>query len=195
MADTRHATARSLEPENQEQYDAGHVPLTEEFDSAKHTLPNVFPLLVALGVVAVVIGILAYLLRPKPAATGTIDNIFAVEQSTHTSTFVAINVTLTNTTKKTLVLQAIKAELATPKGDWTDDAAAAVDYPRYTVAYPELANQMMEPLHLGTKVPPGELLSGTVLVSFPTTRADFDSRRALAVTIYPKDQAPVTISK
>lgn len=195
MADTNNAAAPSPKPEKQAEYDDAHVPMTEEFDSAKHTLPNVVPLLIALGVVAVVIGVLAYVLRPKPAATGTIDNIFAIEQSSHTSTFVAVNVTFKNSTTKPLVLQAIKSELITGKGSWVDDAAAAVDIPRYTAAYPDLAGHVQEPLKLQTRIPVGQSISGTVLVSFPTTQADFDQRKSLTVTIYPKDQAAVTIAK
>ena len=36
-------------------FDAGHVPITEEFDSAKRTLPPVAPLAIALIVVLVFI--------------------------------------------------------------------------------------------------------------------------------------------
>ena len=37
------------------EFDAGHVPITEEFDSAKRTLPAIAPLAVALLVVVVFI--------------------------------------------------------------------------------------------------------------------------------------------
>ena len=38
------------------EYDAGHVPITEEFDSPKRTLPPAAPVAIALAVVAIVIG-------------------------------------------------------------------------------------------------------------------------------------------
>lgn len=193
MAQTNRAAARK--PEKEPEYDAGHVPITEEFDSPRHTLPNVIPLLIALGVVAIVIGVLAYVFRAKPAAAGNIDSVFALQQASGTTTWVAMNITLTNTTKKPLVIQGIKSELTTNAGAWTDDAAPAVDYPRYVQAYPDLGNHTMEPLKLGARIPPGELLAGTVLVAFPTTKSDFDQRKSLSVTIYPKDNAPVTFTK
>ncbi len=38
------------------QYDAGHVPITEEFDSAKRSLPPAVPVVIALLVVGIVVG-------------------------------------------------------------------------------------------------------------------------------------------
>ncbi len=37
------------------QYDAGHVPITEEFDSPKRSLPPAVPVVIALVIVAIVV--------------------------------------------------------------------------------------------------------------------------------------------
>ena len=43
------------------EYDAGHVPITEELDSAKRTLPPAAPVAIALVAVAIVVAIIALL--------------------------------------------------------------------------------------------------------------------------------------
>ena len=57
-------------------YDAGHVPITEEFDSAKRTLPPVAPVAIALVVVAIVVAIIAYTERAKPVVQGGINAVY-----------------------------------------------------------------------------------------------------------------------
>ena len=62
-------------------FDAGHVPITEEFDSAKRSLPPVATLVAALVVVVVFIVGVAYIFRAKPVAQGQIDHAFAMQQA------------------------------------------------------------------------------------------------------------------
>ena len=71
------ATSKAQEPE----YDAGHVPMTEELDDARHSLPNMAPVLIALVIIAVVIGVAAFFLRSKPMANGTIENVLAMSDA------------------------------------------------------------------------------------------------------------------
>ena len=52
--------------------DAGHVPITEELDSFKHTMPNAVPVVAAMLLVVVVLGILAFVFRAKPVAAATL---------------------------------------------------------------------------------------------------------------------------
>ncbi len=190
MPDTNPAAGKAQKPE----YDAGHIPMTEELDDAKHSLPNFIPVLAALVVIAIVVAAAAYLLRSKPVASGTIDNVFAVEQLTHNTSFVAINVTMRNVSDKALYVKDIRAEITTPAGPFVDDAANASDYARYIAAYPDLGPVVKDPIRVETKVAPGASLAGTVLVNFPITKADFDKRSAVSVTIIPYDHAPITIS-
>ena len=81
MPDTKSAAGKVQKPE----YDAGHVPMTEELDDLKHNLPNIAPMAIALVVIAVVVAAAAYLLRSKPVANGSIQNVAAVEQLSHTT--------------------------------------------------------------------------------------------------------------
>ncbi len=184
------ATGKAQKPE----FDAGHVPMTEEMDDLKHTLPNFVPVLGALVVIAIIIAGAAYLLRAKPVASGAIENVFAVEQNSHTTSFVAINVNVRNVTEKTLYIKDIQGEITTPSGKFTDNAANAVDYGRYVAAYPDLGGAVQEPLKVETKIAPGGSAAGTVLVNFPITKADFDKRTSVAVTIIPYDHAPFSIT-
>jgi hypothetical protein len=43
------------------------------------------------------------------------------------------------------------------------------------------------------KIPPGGEQKGTVLVSFPVTKEQFDARKELNVTIEPYDQNPIVL--
>src|ERR1035441_799795 len=78
------------------EFDAGHVPITEEFDSAKRTLPAIAPLAVALLVVVVFIVGVAYIFRSKPVAQGQIDQAFAMQQEENSYSMVLMQVTLRN---------------------------------------------------------------------------------------------------
>lgn len=190
MPEPNAAGTKATEPE----YDAGHVPMTEEFDDARHNLPNMVPVLIALAIVVVVVGSAAYLLRSKPVATGHIENVYAVEQNTHETSFVAINVTLHNDSEKTLYIKDLRAEIATPKGSFVDDAANAADFDRYLSAYPDLKPVVHDPLKVETKLAPGSSITGTVLVNFPITKDDFDQRRSVEVTVIPYDHPSINIA-
>src|SRR5215471_6677405 len=119
-------------------FDAGHVPITEEFDSAKRTLPAAAPLAVALLVVLVFIIGVAYIFRSKPVAQGQIDQAFAMQQESNPYSMVMMQVTLHNIGDKTLYIKEIKASIDAGAGELTDDAASAVDYGRYLQAFPDL---------------------------------------------------------
>jgi len=183
------ATTKAKQPE----YDAGHIPMTEELDDAKHSLPNMVPVIVALIAVAIVVGAVAYIFRSKPVANGVIESVGAVEQNTHNTSFVAINVKLNNVSDKTIYIKDIRAEISTPGGSYVDDAANASDYDRYTAAYPDLKPMLKDPLKVETKVAPGASVEGTVLVDYPLTKQNVDQRSAITVTIVPYDNAVINI--
>ena len=137
------------------QYDAGHVPITEEFDSPKRSLPPAVPVAIALAIVAIVIGVIAFVERSKPVAQGGIDAVFASQPANMTNTMVLIQVTVTNVGDKALYIKSISANLKTDQGDQSDDAASASDYDRYFSAYPELRQHSTQPLAVETKIMPG----------------------------------------
>ena len=174
-------------------FDAGHVPITEEFDSAKRTLPPVAPLAIALVVVVVFIVGVAYIFRSKPVAQGQIDQAFAMQQEDKPYSMVLMQVTLRNIGDKALFIKEIKADILTDQGESADDAASAVDYGRYLQAFPDLQAYATEPLKVETKIAPGGEVKGSVMVAFPITKDQFYARKDLNVTIFPYDQKPIVL--
>jgi hypothetical protein len=186
---------RAAAPEpNRQEPDAGHIPITEEFDRAKWTLPPMGVVGMVLLVIAVIVGIVSYAARPKPGATGSIDEAYAVAIPGD-SVLATIKVTLQNTGGKPLWIRNIKARLQTEQGEYKDDAANAVDFDRYFQGYPDLRDHSMRPLRVETKINPGAQERGSVIVSFPVTLDNFAKRKSLSIIIEPYDQAAITISK
>lgn len=176
-------------------FDAGHVPITEEFDSARRSLPAVAPLLAALVVVVVFILGVAYVFRSKPMAQGGIDNVAFSKQAEQPTAMIAIQVDLRNVSDKPLYIKAITATLKTAQGEWTDDAASPSDYPRYLQAYPDLQDHVLKPLEVEAKILPGGEQRGTVIVTFPVDKEQFDARQQLTVNIEPYDQRAIVLKE
>jgi hypothetical protein len=174
-------------------YDAGHVPITEELDSAKRTLPPAAPVAIALVVVAIVVAILAYTERAKPVAQGGIDAAYFSQPANMPSAMILLEVTLRNVSDKTLYIKSISANLKAGQGDQSDDAASASDFDRYLSAYPDLRQHKGAPLTVEMKIQPGAEQRGTVLVSFPVTKQQFDARQDLSVTVEPYDQKAIVL--
>jgi len=164
----------------------------EEFGSAKRNLPPVAPVAVAIVLVAAVVGILMYVNRAKPAAQGTVDGVYFSQPADMSSPMILIEVTLRNTSDKTLYIKSIKGAITTDQGDQSDDAAAARDYDRYLSAYPDLMGHS-RPLQVETKIPPGGEKKGAVLLSPSVSKAQFDGRKDATITIEPYDQRPIVL--
>lgn len=175
------------------QYDAGHVPITEELDSPKRSLPPAVPVVIALTVVAVVVGVIAFVERSKPVAQGGIDAVYASQPANMSNTMVLLQVSVSDVGDKALYIKSISANLKTDQGDQSDDAAAPSDYDRYFEAYPDLRQHATQPLTVETKIMPGGEQKGTVLVAFPVTQQQFDARKDLSVTIVPYDQNSIVL--
>jgi hypothetical protein len=173
--------------------DAGHIPITEEMDSAKWTLPPAMPVVIVLVVLAAIVGAGAYLLRAKPGASGAITGVYAAETPDKSSTMVLIQVSVSNIGNKPMCVREIKAQLKTDQGEWTDDAASPVDFTRYFKAFPALGLHETPPLTPETKISPGEQAEGMVLVSFPVGKDAFDKRKSLTVTLENYDRRPMVI--
>lgn len=174
-------------------FDAGHVPMTEEFDSPRRTLPPAVHVVVALVIVAIAIGIIAYVERAKPAAQGGIDEVFFSQPAGMSNGMVLMQVSMANVGDKPLWIKNITAELKTDQGDFHDDAASASDYQRYLEAYPDLQAHSTKALMVETRIQPGAVQQGSVMVSFPVTQAQFDARKELTVIVEPYDQRPVVL--
>jgi len=185
----------AIKPNVQPSPDAGHIPITEEMDSAKWTLPPALPVIIVLVVLAAIIGVGAHLMRPKPGASGAITGVYAAESKDKSSTMVLIQVSVNNIGNKPMWVREITAQLKTDQGEWTDSTASPVDIARYFQAFPALAEHQSAPLKPETKIAPGGQAEGMVLVSFPVSRDAFDRRRSLAVTLENYDRQPLVIAE
>src|SRR4029077_11500143 len=124
------------------------------------------------------------------------DNIAVAEIPDQHAVMVAVNITLHNSGEKSLWVHDIKAKIATDGGEFTDEAASAVDFDRYFQAFPVLKEHALAAIPPETKIPPGGQAQGTVGVSFPVTQAEFNARQSLSVVIQPYDQPlPLVLTK
>jgi hypothetical protein len=174
--------------------DAGHVPITEEMDSAKWTLPPVMPVVIVIVVLAAIVAGFAWFLRAKPAGEGAITNVFAVATDPN-NVMVEVRARVQNVANKQLWIRNLKATLKAGGSEYNDDAASTVDFQRYFQAFPDLAQHQSTPLVAESKIPPGAQHEGMIIVAFPISKDQFDKRESLTVTIEPYDQKPIVIGE
>jgi hypothetical protein len=192
MAQDNRAAAKVNKPD--ENYDRGQVPMTEEMDSAKWTLPPLGVVAIVLVVIAVVVGVIAWRMQAQPVAAGSIDDVFAVA-TPDGKTMAAIKVTFSNVGNgRPLWIRGMKVKAVTSSGEYEDEAASAVDFDRYFQAFPPLKAHVDQPLKVETRVPAGLKTQGSIIVAFPVTPDEFNARKSLAVIIEPYDQKPLVIS-
>lgn len=176
--------------------DAGHIPLTEEMDSARWTLPSLAPLLIAGAAVALIAG--GYYWRGKskpPLSSGAIREVVAAEQPDKASVLVLVRLVVENKGEKPFWVRGARASLKTSQGEWSDDAASAVDYDRYFQAFPELVPHRAPALQVETRIPPGNSREGIVIVGFPVSKQAFEQRQSLTVTVDAYDRPPLILKQ
>lgn len=175
-------TKASAKPKAADAPDAGHIPITEELDSAKWTLPPIIPLLVAAVVVGILVAVVALSNRTKPSASLAITKVVSAAQESNT--MVAIQIKLDNQVEGPLWIKQIQAEVETPDGKkFSDNAAPAVDAPRYVEAFPPLAEAKADWLKEDLKIPTKTSFNGVGIFSFPLDKAAFDKRKQVTVRI------------
>src|SRR5579864_2770741 len=81
------------------------INIGEEFGTAKRNLPPAKIVLIAIAGVLVIVAIASFVKRAKPQASGSLDNVVAVEIPGQTSTMVALTFTLRNTSDKALYVR------------------------------------------------------------------------------------------
>lgn len=168
----------------------------EEFGTARKNLPPVKIVLIGVAAIVVVALIVAVVQRPRSAASGSIDDVTAVEIPNQSSVMVAITVSIHNDGKKPFWIHNIDAELDTGSEQFKDDAAAAVDLERYFQAFPALKEHALAPLKADLMLEPGGQTSGTIVVSFPVLPDVFAKRKSVKVTIHPYDQpVPLVLTR
>ena len=198
-AETPPTPEPAAEPESAPAIDLGPGPginIAEEFGTAKRNLPPAKIVAIVLGAAAILVGVFAFVARAKPQGGGSVDNIAVAEIPDQHAVMVAVNVTIHNSGEKTLWIHDVKAKIATESGEFTDEAASAIDFDRYFQAFPVLKEHAIAALPPETKIPPGGQAQGTIVVSFPVTQDVFDKRKSLSVAIQPYDQPlPVVLTK
>jgi hypothetical protein len=174
-------------------YTPGHVPITEEFDRAKWTLPPAVPVVIAAAVVAIVIAVVAFTTRQKPVMSGAITKIATADQQGNT--MVAVQVKLNNVADKQLWVKNIDLNLETADGKkFTDHAAPSGDAGLYLKAFPPLQEASADPLREELKIPPRTAYTGMAVFSFPVDQKTFDARKSLSLKIQIYDQ-PMLVLK
>ncbi len=178
--------------------DAGHVPITEEMDSAKWTLPPVVPILIGLGVIAVVIAVVAVSFRAKPMSGGSITGVYSVDVPDQNTVMVELLLTAQNVGEKPMYVRGTRIEVEVPgqAEPLKDDGNAnPQDFDRYFQAFPELKQHAIAPFSPETRIPVGQQQSGMVVVSFPVPKATFDQRKSLKAVVLIDDQNPLVLEE
>jgi hypothetical protein len=178
------------------QPDAGHIPMTEELDSAKWTLPPIIPLLIALVVLGAIVAVTLWTVQPKAGAEAQMLQVGSVEQEGGGTVLVAAQVRVKNLDeKKTLWVRSINGKLDTGTEQLDDPAAAPMNFERYFKAYPALESYRSKPLEVETQVPTGGTEEGMVVFAFPVSKQVFDARKNFTVTLDLYDRSPVVIAE
>jgi hypothetical protein len=172
----------------------GHPAMAEEMDSAKWTLPPIVPLLMSMAAVAIVVGLIVFVNRPRPSASGSMGKVIAAEQAG--AVIVAIHVKFDNLTEKPLWIRNINSELQTADGKtYKDIAAPAVDVDRYLTAFPQLAEGKVDPLKEELKIPSKTSHEGMPIFSYPVDKAGFDARKSLSIRIEFYDRGAMVLKQ
>jgi hypothetical protein len=172
------------------------INIGEEYGTAKKNLPPAKIVLIAVGGVLVVVLIASFLKRAKPQASGSLDNVVAVEVPGQTNTMVALTFTLHNTSDKALYVRMLEGRVSTASGDSTAEAVSAVDFDRYFQAFPALKNGAQPPLSPEVRMEVGDTVSRTIIVAFPMTLDAFNQRKSVSVVIWPYNYTvPVVMAK
>jgi hypothetical protein len=172
------------------------INIGEEYGTAKKNLPPVKIVLIATAALLVVVLIASFLRRAKPQASGSLDDVVAVEIPGQGSTMVALTFTIHNTSDKILYVHNVQGTIKAPSGESSADAVSAVDFDRYFQAFPALKVGAQPALPPETKIHPGETVTRTIIVVFPVTLDVFNQRQSASVIVWPYDQqVPVTMTK
>jgi hypothetical protein len=169
--------------------------ISEEYGTARKSLPPTRILLICVAAVAVIVAIYALTHRAHALSTGSIDDVVAVPMPGQDMVMVAVNVSLQNNEDKPIWIKTIQATADAGGSKQTDDAAPAVDAQRYFQAFPDLKQHALDLMTAETRISPRSKLTGTIVVSFPVKAEAFAARKSLTVTITPYDELPVVMTK
>jgi hypothetical protein len=169
--------------------------ISEEYGTARKSLPPAGIVLICVAVVAVIVAVYALSHRAHALSTGSIDDVVSVPMPGQDMVMVAVNVSLQNNEDKPIWIKTIQATADAGGSKQTDDAAPAVDAQRYFQAFPDLKQHALDLMTAETRINPRAKITGTIIVSFPVKADAFAARKSLTVTITPYDELPVVMTK
>jgi hypothetical protein len=174
--------------------DIGHMPMSEEFDSAKWTLPPVVPVLIAAVAVAVIVAIVMFTNRATPIMNGAIAKVASADMDGNT--LIGVKLQLNNVINKQIWIKDVSSELETADGKkYKDSAAPSGDVPRYLQAAPALAEAQAEPIKAELKIPARTSYIGSAVFSYPVDKKSFDARKSLTIRIQIYDQPTLVLKQ
>jgi len=172
------------------------INIGEEYGTAKKNLPPAKIVVPAVVFVLVIVLIVSFMKRARPQASGSLDNVVAMEIPGQDSTIVALTFTAYNSSDKALYVHNIAATVDGPAGKSTADAVSAVDFDRYFQAFPGLKNGSQPAFSPEAEILPGKAVTGSIIVAFPIKLDAFNQRKSVSVVIWPYNQTvPVTLTK
>jgi hypothetical protein len=169
--------------------------ISEEYGTARKSLPPAGVVAICVAVVVVIVGIYALTNRAKPHSTGSIDDVVVVPVQGQDMVLTAINVSIESHDQKPRWIKSIQVSAEVGGNKISDDAVPTVDAQRYFAAFPDLKQHALDLLALEHRIDAGGKLTGTVVASFPVKADAFAARKSLTVTITPYDELPVVITK
>jgi hypothetical protein len=194
-------------------FDAGHVPMSEELDSPRWSLPPIVPVLVAAAVLGVILGIYLLSSRKPPTSNGSATRVVALplhieskgsiapgqegtlDQNVEKRDSILVNIALDvkNAIGKPMYIKGVEGKLVAEKGEFNDSAAPASDYEHIVQAYPQLGIPGAKPLQSESSIAANADQQGVVIFSFPISREDWDKRKSLLATVNFYDHSPLVI--
>jgi hypothetical protein len=88
-----------------------------------------------------------------------------------------------NQSKVPLFIHDMWANVVLPDQERRSLAASTLDYPKVFVVYPQLNPMKTDPVLRDTTIEPGQSVDGTLIFNYPVSKADWDQRKSLDVTI------------
>ena len=172
------------------------INIGEEYGTAKKNLPPAKIVAICVVAVAIVVAVASFVKRAKPQASGSLDNVVAVQIPDQASTMAALTFTLRNTSDTILYVRTLEGKVKTASGESTADAVSAVDFDRYFQAFPALKSGAQTALSPETKIQPGETVTRSIIVAFPIALDAFSQRQSTSVVVQPYDQTvPIVLTK
>ncbi|HEX3473102.1 MAG TPA: hypothetical protein VHT28_18125 [Silvibacterium sp.] len=117
----------------------------------------------------------------------------AGQADTYDELLVLTNVRIKNQTDIPLFLHDMWAVADLPDGDQRSLAATQTDFAKVFVAYPDLKLLRKDPLPRDITLQPGQQVEGMMIFNYPISKAQWDSRSGLDITMTFQHQKPLLL--